>query len=74
MAWRPINKVEQKTNFESWNLKMSRKYDSSTWYDKPLTKLINAKKRLDVITKICNSGKIIDLGCGGGATIKSNKT
>ena len=57
--------MRQKADFESWNLEMSKKYDSSTWYDRPMTKLIKAKKRLDIIAKICNSGKIVDLGCGG---------
>ena len=36
--------MRQKADFESWNLEMSKKYDSSTWYDRPMTKLIKAKK------------------------------
>lgn len=52
---------------------MSKKYDSSTWYDKPITKLIRAKKRLEVITKLCNNGKIVDLGCGGGQQLNQIK-
>lgn len=61
--------MSQNVNFEKWNEEMSRKYDHSIWYDQPLTRLINAKKRLKVTARLAKKGTIIDVGCGAGQQI-----
>lgn len=58
--------TKTKENFQQWNERMSIKYDLTKWYDRLLPKVVNAKKRLRLITDICRNGKIADLGCGAG--------